>query len=122
MPKDLRVVCMVEEYDGAVAFFRDGLELPVTGGWDLGPDNRGTLFGAASGTIEVLNQRGETVVDEIRGVRIAIEVDDVDASYRAAKQKGLTITLKPTTESWGAHRCWIEGPSGIRVALFTRTS
>ena len=88
--------------------------LPV-GGWE-------TTIGAASGTIEVLNQRGETVVDEIRGVRIAIEVDDVDASYRAAKQKGLTITLKPTTESWGAHRCWIEGPSGIRVALFTRTS
>ena len=118
--KDLRVVCLVEAYDDAVAFFRDGLELPVTGGWDRGSENRGSLFSAACGTVEVLNQREEAVVDEIRGVRIAMEVDDVDASYRAAERKGLNITLKPTTEEWGARRCWIDGPSGIRVALFTR--
>ena len=119
--KDLGIVCMVEDYDGAVGFFRDGLELPITHSWDRGPDNRGTLSSAASGTIEVLKQREEAVVEEIKGVRIAIEVEDVDASYERAKQKGLTITLKPTTEAWGARRFWTEGPSGLRVALFTRT-
>ena len=34
--RELRMVCMVEDYDGAVAFFRDDLELPITHSWDRG--------------------------------------------------------------------------------------
>ena len=41
-------------YDVTIAFYRDGLDLPVIEAWDRSPEDRGTLFGAASGLIEVL--------------------------------------------------------------------
>jgi predicted enzyme related to lactoylglutathione lyase len=118
---ELRVVCNVKDFDGSMAFFRDGLEFPITHQWDNGPNDRGALFQAASGTIEILKQAGAGVVDELQGVRIAVQVDDVDASYEQAKGKGLSISMEPTTEAWGARRFWVDGPNGIRMALFTRT-
>ena len=42
------------DYEAAVAFYRDGLGLPVVYSWDRGAD-RGSFFGAASGIIEVVS-------------------------------------------------------------------
>ncbi len=41
-------------YDTTVSFYRDDLELPVVESWDRSADDRGTLFAAASGIIEVV--------------------------------------------------------------------
>ena len=40
------------QYDATIAFYRDGLELPVIGGWDEGPHAGGTMFRAACGIEE----------------------------------------------------------------------
>ena len=44
------------DYETTVAFYREGLGLPVIEFWDRNPEDRGTLFGAASGLIEVLTR------------------------------------------------------------------
>jgi len=49
-----RFAYFTPHYESTVAFYRDGLDLPVIETWDRNPDDRGTLFGAASGVIEVL--------------------------------------------------------------------
>jgi catechol 2,3-dioxygenase-like lactoylglutathione lyase family enzyme len=41
-------------YDVTVAFYRVGLDLPVIEAWDRSPEDRWTLFVAASGLVEVL--------------------------------------------------------------------
>jgi catechol 2,3-dioxygenase-like lactoylglutathione lyase family enzyme len=41
-------------YEATVAFYRDGLELQVAETWDRNPEDRGTIFRAASGLIEVM--------------------------------------------------------------------
>jgi catechol 2,3-dioxygenase-like lactoylglutathione lyase family enzyme len=51
---EIRFIFRAKDYDASVTFYRDGLELPIVGSWDRGPDERGTLFQAASGIIEVL--------------------------------------------------------------------
>jgi hypothetical protein len=49
-----RFAYFTPEYASSVTFYRHGLELPILESWDRGPDDRGKLFGAASGIIEVL--------------------------------------------------------------------
>ncbi len=46
------------EYEATLAFYRDGLGFSILESWDRGLDDRGTLFGAASGVIEVLEPNG----------------------------------------------------------------
>ena len=43
-----------DEYDSTISFYRDGLELPIIAAWDEGPEDRGTVFRAASGIIEIM--------------------------------------------------------------------
>jgi hypothetical protein len=42
------------EYEATVSFYRDDLQFAVLESWDRSADDRGTLFAAASGIIEVL--------------------------------------------------------------------
>ena len=55
---EFRLVFYTRDYEATVAFYRDGLELPIVGGWDRGPEDRGTLFQAAAGIIETLQAPG----------------------------------------------------------------
>src|SRR5712675_1731871 len=81
-------------YEATVAFYRDGLDLPVIEAWDRSPEDRGTLFGAASGLIEVLalpqSGRADHLFDARppQGAFMVIEVNEVVASYQRVKEKG----------------------------------
>ena len=83
-------------YEETLAFYRDGLGLPVLESWDRAPDDRGTLFSAASGVIEVLARPEGAEPAHLwdrrppQGAFMVIEVDDVDAQYRRALGRGLS--------------------------------
>ena len=42
---EFRFSYFTREYEATVAFYRDGMALPVVGSWDRGSEDRGTLFG-----------------------------------------------------------------------------
>src|SRR3954470_10144036 len=104
--REFRCCYYVEDYDKTLVYYRDGLELPVLESWDRSPDDRGTLFAAASGIIEVLalpQQRPLSGVTDTRppqGVGLVIEVDDVDAWHRRAVQKGLPVAEGLVNQKW----------------------
>ena len=92
-----------------LAYYRDGLELPIVDSWDRRPDDQGAVFGAASGLIEVLKlprrQEPDTVWDyrAPQGVWVAVETDDVDAWYKRVLEKGLPIKPESTEgQGWTA--------------------
>ncbi len=43
---------------------------------------------------------------------VSIEVDDVDAVYKQAKEMGLAIEYDLTNEPWGVRRFYIRDPAG----------
>ena len=43
--RQFRFAYFTRRYDETVAFYRDGLGLPVSHAWDRSPDDRGTLIG-----------------------------------------------------------------------------
>jgi predicted enzyme related to lactoylglutathione lyase len=119
MPGEFRAVWFSRDYDGAVAFYRDGLELDVVGGWDRGPDDKGTLFGAASGIIEIIALHEGQEYTAPTAISLLLEVDDADATYERLAAKGLTRE-PPETKAWGHRQFTITDPDGVHVTLFTQ--
>jgi catechol 2,3-dioxygenase-like lactoylglutathione lyase family enzyme len=124
--REFRCCFYAADYEGTLAFYRDGLGLGVLGSWDRAPDDRGTLFAAASGVIEVLalpRQRPLAGVSDTRppqGVGLVIEVDDVAAWYRRAVEQGLPISEELVDQKWGHRSFQLTDPAGVGLYVFSK--
>lgn len=113
------------EYEATVAFYRDGLELLVVESWDRSPEDRGTLFQAAAGLIEVLVFPVSGVADHLwderpaQGAFMVIEVEDVETRYERAVRKGLPLGQHLTTQTWGHRSFCVREPNGLTLYFFT---
>ena len=119
MTGEFRFIFRAQDYESAVAFYRDGLELPVVGSWDQGSAQRGTMFQAASGIIEVLARAPERECVSLQGGELAYEVDDVDKAYRRVQEKGLPIQGELADKPWGHRSFSVTDPDGIKVILYS---
>jgi uncharacterized glyoxalase superfamily protein PhnB len=52
---------------------------------------------------------------------VSVEVDDVDAAYRAAVDAGLTIVRPLSDEDWGVRRFFFADPSGNVVNVLSHS-
>lgn len=118
-PGKLRFLFTAGDYEATVRFYRDGLGLPIEGGWDRGPGDRGTLFSASSGTIEVMEPNPGREFTPPRGISPVLEVDDVDQSYERIRRNGLPIVQKIADQPWGHRNFIVKDPDGIEVHFFS---
>jgi catechol 2,3-dioxygenase-like lactoylglutathione lyase family enzyme len=113
------------EYEATISFYRDDLELPVVESWDRSPDDRGTLFAAASGIIEVVLRPDDPASfhgwDDRppQGAFMAIEVPDVERAYRRATERQLSIREEITTQAWGHRSFCVREPNGLILYVFS---
>jgi catechol 2,3-dioxygenase-like lactoylglutathione lyase family enzyme len=110
-------------YEATVAFYRHGLELQVAESWDRNPEDRGTIFRAASGLIEVMTLPSSESADlwdarPPQGAFMVIEVDEIEALYRRAVDKGLPITQELKDQSWGHWSFCVRDPNGLTLYFF----
>lgn len=119
----LRVVLRTDDFDAAVAFYRDGLglaERPVT----AAADGRIVLLEAGRATLELVDAAQSRYIDEVENastaatpVRLALEVDDAAA---AAGALGAPLLAPPTRTPWDTVNVRLDGPGGVHVTLFAR--
>lgn len=57
-----------------------------------------------------------------QGMYLTIEVENVDALYKAIKEKGVPIEIEIRNESWGDRHFAIVDPNGIGIDLVTYTA
>jgi uncharacterized glyoxalase superfamily protein PhnB len=113
------------EYDATVAFYRDDLQLVILESWDRSADDRGTLFAAASGIIEVvLRSAGHASSHRWddrppQGAFMVIEVPDVEQAYQRATERRLSIQQQLTTQPWGHRSFCLREPNGLVLYLFS---
>ncbi len=113
------------DYDTTVSFYRDDLELPVVESWDRSGDDRGTLFAAASGIIEVVfrpdNPSSFHGWDDRppQGAFMVIEVPDVEHAYRRATERHLSIREELTTQPWGHRSFCLREPNGLVIYIYS---
>ena len=121
---EFRAAFFTRHYDQSVSFYRDGLELPVLESWDRGEGDRGIMFAAASGVIEVLGPpTPESAVApwdqrSPQGVMFVIEVPNVTEAYHRARGKGLPVTTDLTDHPWGHRSFCVTDPDGLTLYLF----
>jgi catechol 2,3-dioxygenase-like lactoylglutathione lyase family enzyme len=119
-----RFAYFATDYDRTVAFYREGLELPVLESWNRGPEDRGTLFSAASGVIEVLarpkeaDSQGPWDVRPPQGAFMVIEVEDPEVRYARAVAKALPIRQPLTEQPWGHRSFCVTEPDGLVLCFF----
>ena len=126
MPGELRIVYVSTQYDATVAFYRDGLGLPVLSSWNEGPEARGTEFQAGCGIIEIMayapNEGKEWQVflsKPATHLNIAIEADDVDAWYQHILNQQLPIRNAIADFSWGHRGFTLLEPNGHLLYFYT---
>jgi predicted enzyme related to lactoylglutathione lyase len=115
---EFRFIFYARDYEETVAFYRDGLELPIAGGWARSSDDNGTLFQAASGIIEVIRLSPNSEYTQPVGVSMGIEVPDVDEAYRRVNEKGLPIKNELADQDGGHRNFSLVDPTGVEVVVF----
>ncbi|MFN8378584.1 MAG: VOC family protein [Anaerolineae bacterium] len=122
----LRIALTVEEYEAAVAFYRDGLGLSEEAIWTS--HGRAMMLGAGHATLELFDERQATSVDEIEvgervsgPVRLAFEVSDLDEALARALAHGAVVVHEPVVTPWGDRNARVQSPNGMQITLFQAT-
>jgi predicted enzyme related to lactoylglutathione lyase len=114
-----RFVFHPKDFETSAAFYRQGLDLPVDHEWDYGSGDRGIVFFAASGMIELLGLALDKEYIRPQGASLLIQVDDADRWLKYAQERGLPVLEEPTTYPWGHRVIRLQDPDGITVSLFS---
>jgi predicted enzyme related to lactoylglutathione lyase len=114
---EFRFVCHVVDFETTISFYRDALGLEIVGGWDRGADDRGMLFKAASGIIEILRTHQNDPPPT--GAWLLIEVSDITELYQRVRQMGLTLREELFDTPWGHRRFVVADPNGVNLAFFS---
>jgi catechol 2,3-dioxygenase-like lactoylglutathione lyase family enzyme len=122
---ELRVALTVEDFDRALSFYRDALELEQLADWST-DDGRVVVLAAGRATLELLDQAQAEFVDRIEAgqhvagpVRLALEVPDSEAAARRLIEAGAERVAEPVTTPWGDRNARVQAPDGMQLTLFT---
>ena len=122
---ELRVTLTVDDFDGALAFYRDALGLEQLADWST-DDGRVVVLEAGRATLELFDEAQAAAVDEIEAgrrvsgkVRLALKVSDSDEKARQLIAAEADEVAPPVTTPWGDRNARVRAPDGIQLTLFT---
>ena len=119
------LVVEADDYDRALAFYRDALglreELAVSGD----DDARVTILAAGRATLELANPAQKRFIDEVEvgrqvapRLRVAFEVADADAATDALVAAGAELIAPATETPWRSRNARLAGPADLQITLF----
>lgn len=121
----LRLVVEAEDFEEAVAFYRDVLGLPVEFAVDSEGGASVVALRAGRATLELVNPAQRRLIDELEvghevsgKFRVAFEVDDVAADTRRLVDAGAELVAAPVETPWRSRNARLEAPAGIQITLF----
>lgn len=121
--RQMRLVVTVEDYDRALAFYRDVLGLREEAAFAVA-GGRVTILDAGRATLELTDRRHAEYIDEVEvgrrvagTYRVAFEVDDSAAATDRLVAAGATLVAPPTETPWRSLNARLEGPD-LQLTLF----
>jgi predicted enzyme related to lactoylglutathione lyase len=121
----LRLVVEADDFDEALAFYRDALGLPEEFSVDSEGGARVVALQAGRATLELVNPAQRRLIDEIevgrevsRSIRVAFEVADVAAETDGLVAGGASLLAEPTRTPWNSLNSRLEAPAGLQITLF----
>ncbi|NJP53004.1 VOC family protein [Streptomyces sp. SBST2-5] len=108
-----RVLIRPTDPERSRTFYGEQLGLAVYREFGTGPE-RGTVYFLGGGFLE-LSGRAESAPRP--GLRLWLQVADVEAAHRELLDKGVEIVRPPVKEPWGLIEMWIADPDGTPIVL-----
>jgi lactoylglutathione lyase len=122
---ELRLAFTVQDFDQALAFYRDALGMEQLADWSS-EAGRVVALDAGQAVLELLDEAQAGVVDEIEAgrrvsgpVRFALRVADSEATARRLAEAGAAPVAPPVMTPWGDRNARVEAPDGMQLTLFT---
>ena len=115
-----RLAYFTSKYQETCSFYKDTLEFQLEHSWDRNEDDKGSLFKAGVGLIEVLQQPGGDKKKikgldyrQPQGVFAVIQVWEIDQLFKKLKNKGVEFKEEITDQPWGHRSFAVLDPNGI---------
>jgi predicted enzyme related to lactoylglutathione lyase len=123
--REMRLVLTVDDFDNAVAFFRDAVGLEQLAEFH-NDGGAGVLLDAGRATLEIFDHAQAEAIDQIEvgrrvagSVRIALQTDDSDSLAGDLVKAGAKIIGGPVATPRGDRNVRLVGPESIQLTLFT---
>lgn len=121
----MRLVVQADDFDEAVAFYRDALGLPVELAIDGEDGERVVILNAGRATLELSNPAQVAMIDELEvgrrvapRMRVAFEVADTVTVTGELVESGAELIAPPTRTPWDSLNSRVSGPAGLQLTLF----
>jgi lactoylglutathione lyase len=122
---ELRIALTVQDFDQALAFYRDALGLEQIADWSSGA-GRVVALDAGRATLELLDDAQAETVDAVEvgrrvsgTVRLAAKVTDSEDMARRLVAAGAAQVAPPVMTPWGERNARVRAPDGMQLTLFT---
>jgi lactoylglutathione lyase len=125
--QELRLVVTAEDYDAALAFYRDALGMPELAAYQA-EGGHVTILDAGRATLEITDPAHAAYIDKVEvgrrvagHIRVALGVPDSAAATQRLEAAGAEVIAGPTPTPWGSLNARLEGPAGLQLTLFSMT-
>jgi lactoylglutathione lyase len=122
---ELRIALTVQDFDQALAFYRDALGLQQIADWSSGA-GRVVALDAGRATLELFDDAQAETVDAVEAgrrvsgtVRLAAKVTDSEDMARRLVAAGAAQVAPPVMTPWGDRNARVRAPDGMQLTLFT---
>lgn len=121
----MRLIVEANDYEEAVAFYRDVLgaaeELQIHGD----NDEKVTILDVGRATLEISNPAQVDMIDRVEvghrvspHLRVAFEVADARGMTAQLTAAGANLIASPTKTPWDSLNARLEGPGGLQLTVF----
>lgn len=126
----LRLVVETDDFEAALAFYRDALGLPEQESFEGEGGARVSILTVPSATLELSNRAQVRLIDRVEtgregvsrpyplSIRVAFEVADAAAATTALEAGGAAVVAPPTETPWRSLNARLEAPGGLQITAF----
>ena len=123
--RQLRLVVEADDYDAAVAFYRDALGLTEQAAYEGEGDAKVMILNAGLATLEIANPAQVRMIDGVEAegkpsarIRIALEVDDSPSVTNDLVEAGAELIAEPRETPWRSVNSRLDAPAGLQLTVF----
>jgi predicted enzyme related to lactoylglutathione lyase len=123
--RQLRLVVEAEDYDAALAFYRDALGLSEQAAFSGDDGARVAILDAGRATLEIANPAQKRMIDDVEvgrqvapRIRVAFEVHDAQATTERLLSAGATQIAPPTVTPWQSLNARLDAPADLQITIF----
>jgi lactoylglutathione lyase len=123
--QELRLVVTAEDYDAALAFYRDALGMPELAAYQA-EGGHVTILDAGRATLEITDPTHAAYIDRVEvgrrvagHIRVALGVPDSSAATERLRAAGAEVLAEPTPTPWGSLNARLQAPAGLQLTLFS---